>query len=75
MNPALVGMLLVIAGLLQAGGAYSGSRLFQALPHFQRSKRLFGSDTSIVLHVIFGLIGASIGVMVMAGIIVFPPPK
>ena len=67
-----VGIIFLVAGLLQAAGAATRSRLFQALPHFQKSERLFGHETAIILHVVFGLIGAVIGILIMVGVIVLP---
>ena len=70
MNP--VGFIFIIAGLLQAVGALSRSKFFQALPHFQRSKRMFGRDTAFILHVVFGLVGVVIGILILVGIIELP---
>ena len=71
----IVGIVFLIIGILQVAGAISGSRLYQALPHFQRSKRLFGPATAVKFHVVFGLVGALIGWMVLARVIALPLPK
>ena len=71
----IVGIVFLIVGILQIVGAISGSRFYQALPHFQRSKRLFGHATAVKFHVVFGLVGALIGWLILAGVIALPLPK
>lgn len=64
-----MGFVLVIGGSLQALGAISGSKLFQLLPHFQRSERMFGRKSAVQLHAVIGLAAAVIGGLILGGVI------
>jgi len=71
----IVGFGFLIVGLLQMVGAVSGSRLYQALPHFKRSERLFGHETAVRFHFVFGLVGTVVGLLILYGVISLPNPK
>lgn len=70
-----IGFVFLVAGLLQAIGAFSGSSIFLAMPHYQKSRRFFSHETAITLHVVFGLIGALIGILILTGVIILPASK
>ncbi len=62
----IVGIVFLLFGILQIVGAISGSRLYQRLPHFKRSERLFGSATAVKFHVVFGLVNALVGAVILS---------
>lgn len=66
-----VAIIFLVGGILQTVGALSHSKLYQVLPHFQRTKRLFGYQNAINLHAAMGILGAVVGLMMMTGVISF----
>ncbi len=64
-----IGIALVVVGLLQAAGAISGSAIYRALPHFQRSESLLGQKVATMIHAVIGSIVVIVGVLIVAGVI------
>ncbi len=62
----IVGIAFLLFGILQVVGAISGSQLYHGLPHFRRSERLFGRATAVRFHIVFGLVNALIGGLILS---------